>query len=69
MAELKIEDITISAEMDLTDGKEIYKETTNNYEELRNLPTLNGEVIIGDMQEKDPTVQAVSLEELAGLFN
>lgn len=69
MVELKIEDITISAEMDLTDGKEIYKETTNNYEELRNLPTLNGEVIIGDMQEKDPTVQAVSLEELAGLFN
>ena len=55
--------------MDLTDGKEIYKETTNKYEELRNLPTLNGEVIIGDMQEKDPTVQAVSLEELAGLFN
>lgn len=64
-----MEDITVNAEMDLTDGKEIYKETTNNYEELRNLPTLNGEVIIGDMQEKDPTVQAVSLEELAGLFN
>ena len=69
MVELKMEDITIKAEMDLTDGKEIYKEMTNNYEELINLPTLNGEVIIGDMKEKDPTVQAMSIEELAGLFN
>ena len=28
----------------------------NDYEKLRNLPTLNGETIIGDMVEIDPTV-------------
>ena len=29
---------------------------TTNYEKLRNLPTLDGETIIGNVREKDPTV-------------
>lgn len=29
---------------------------TNDYEKLKNLPTLNGSKIIGDMNEVDPTV-------------
>lgn len=45
--------------LDLSDCREIYKEQTGgtrNYEELENLPSLNGVKIIGNIRERDPTV-------------
>ena len=38
MVELKIQSLTVTEDMDLTDGKEIYYETTDDYEKLQNLP-------------------------------
>lgn len=35
----------------------------NDYEKLRNLPRLNGQVIIGNMKEIDPTVPAWAKEQ------
>ena len=37
---------------------------TTNYEKLKNLPTLNGKPIIGDMVEEDPTVSAIPTEDI-----
>lgn len=37
---------------------------TINYEKLKNLPTLNGKPIIGDMVEEDPTVSAIPAEDI-----
>lgn len=37
---------------------------TTNYEKLKNLPTLNGKPIIGDMVEEDPTVSAIPAEDI-----
>ena len=39
-----------------TEMKSIYKYTSDNYEKLKNLPSLDGRKIIGNMQEMDPTV-------------
>lgn len=36
---------------------------TNNYEKLRNLPTLNGKLILGDVVEEDPTVPQWAKQE------
>lgn len=41
--------------MELSSGITI---VSNDYEKLRNKPTLNGEEILGDMNESDPTVPA-----------
>lgn len=60
---MKIEEITVSADMDLTDGKEIYYETTDDYEKLQNLPELDGRTIIGNVNELDPTVPGWAKEE------
>ena len=46
---------TYDTEID-TEMKSIYKYTSDNYENLKNLPSLNGKKIIGNMQEIDPTV-------------
>lgn len=67
--ELNLEDITVSTDLKLSgetngeisvsDQKEIYREQvggTWDYEKLENLPKLDGEPIIGNVQEKDPTV-------------
>lgn len=37
---------------------------TTNYEKLKNLPTLNGKTIIGNMVEEDPTVRAIPTEDI-----
>lgn len=37
---------------------------TTNYEKLKNLPTLNGKTIIGNMVEEDPTVSAIPAEDI-----
>lgn len=36
--------------------KEVQQVVTNEYDKLLNLPTLNGVKIIGNIDEKDPTV-------------
>lgn len=69
MVELKIEDVTVSADMDLTDGKEIYYETTDDYEKLQNLPTLDERTIIGNINELDPTVPGWAKEANKPAYN
>lgn len=41
---------------------------TTNYEKLKNLPTLNGKPIIGDMVEEDPTVSAIPAEDIVRIL-
>ena len=54
---LDLGEIKITGDLDLSDGREIYKETgTKNYEDLENLPSLDGRTIIGNIRERDPTV-------------
>lgn len=47
-------------ELHISDGAEIYKEVerygTTSYEDLDDLPSLDGVTIIRDVHEKDPTV-------------
>ena len=69
MVELKIEEITVSADMDMTDGKEIYYETTDDYEKLQNLPELDGRTIIGNVNELDPTVPGWAKEANNPAYN
>lgn len=69
MVELKIEEITVSADMDMTDGKEIYYETTDDYEKLQNLPELDGRTIIGNVNELDPTVPGWAKEANKPAYN
>lgn len=66
---MKIEDVTVSADMDLTDGKEIYYETTDDYEKLQNLPTLDERTIIGNINELDPTVPGWAKEANKPAYN
>lgn len=70
MVELKLDQIEIRNSLPLenknqavnslsmTPDSELYIDNkgTDNYEELKNLPKLNGEVLIGDKNEIDPTV-------------
>lgn len=55
------EDIPI-IKMEISDDSNIELESdevnsgTDDYEKLKNLPRLNGEPIIGDVSERDPTV-------------
>lgn len=58
MVELKLDKIEIRNSLSMTPDSQLYieKQGTDNYEELKNLPTLNGEVFIGDKNEIDPTV-------------
>lgn len=48
----------ISEDVELKIKEEIYKVHEDDYEKLRNLPTLDGEKIVGNMKERDPTVPA-----------
>ena len=80
MVELKIQDLEITADLDISaevseelsvsGGKEVYKEYvgTQDYEKLENLPSLDGRTIIKNINEQDPTVQVITLKELADLF-
>ena len=67
--ELKLENAAVTAGMKLSEktaaeisisaGKEIYREQVGgvrDYEKLDNLPKLNGDTIIGNVVERDPTV-------------
>lgn len=70
MVELKLNNIEIKNSLSLennnqnvnslsmTPNSELYvdKKGTDNYEKLKNLPKLNGEVFIGEKNEIDPTV-------------
>lgn len=42
--------------------------STNDYNKLENIPTLNGKPLKGDIWEEDPTIKAISLEELAEMW-
>lgn len=44
------------------DFKEQYVAGTSDYNKLKNKPTLNGNVIIGAMEEEDPTVSGWAKE-------
>lgn len=76
---LKIEDVTISeslnisteieGSLNMTDGKEIYYETTDDYEQLRNLPQLDGRTIKGNVNELDPTVPSWAKSENKPAYN
>jgi len=78
--DLKIENVNITTDLDISaevseelsasGGKEIYKEYvgTQDYEKLENLPSLDGRTIIKNINEQDPTVQVITLKELADLF-
>ncbi len=49
--------VGVQEELSISDGKEIFKENgVTSYEMLDDLPRLNGQTIIGDVTEKDPTV-------------
>lgn len=52
--ELDEEDETVEAEFEELFEKEV--NGTTDYEKLKNLPSLDGETIKGNIQEKDPTV-------------
>lgn len=58
MVELKLDKIEIRNSLSMTPDSQLYieKQGTDNYEELKNLPKLNGEVLIGNKNEIDPTV-------------
>lgn len=58
MVELKLNNIEIRNSLSMTPDSELYVDNkgTDNYEELKNLPKLNGEVFIGEKNEIDPTV-------------
>lgn len=58
MVELNLNNIEIRNSLSMTPDSELYVDNkgTNNYEELKNLPKLNGEVFIGEKNEIDPTV-------------
>lgn len=58
MVELNLNNIEIRNSLSMTPDSELYVDNkgTDNYEELKNLPKLNGEVFIGEKNEIDPTV-------------
>ena len=39
----------------------------NDYKQLKNLPTLNGELFVGAMAESDPTVQKLSAMDIIAI--
>ena len=42
---------------------------TLNYEELYNLPKINGKTLIGNFNEQDPTVKTITKTEIDDLWN
>ena len=54
--EQKAEELQIETE-------NVVEVATDDYEKLKNKPTLNGETLIGDMRECDPTVPTWAKEE------
>ena len=69
--ELKLEPVEVSGTLSVSDGKEIYQEGggVTDYEKLDNLPTLDGEIIIGAMTEKAPTVPAWAKTEAKPVYD
>jgi len=56
---------TLASTVDVAGGKAVLGGTgTKDYTKLENLPTLNGDTIIGDMDEVDPTVGIISSERI-----
>lgn len=43
--------------------------TTLDYEKLKNLPSINGETLIGNYNEKDPTVKTMDADDIDDIWN
>lgn len=63
---LKVSDVEMVNAVLKTDA--IQSGVERDYNKLINLPTLNGVTIKGDMYEVDPNVEAISLADLANMF-
>ena len=76
--EIQLEDASVSGNLQLNSpvirGTGILAEEgavggTTDYTKLRNLPTLDGRTIIGDVSEQDPTVQSIPVEDVIRILN
>ena len=76
--EIQLEDATVSGNLQLNSpiirGTGILAEEgtaggTTDYTQLRNLPTLDGRTIIGDVTEQDPTVKAIPVEDIIRILS
>ena len=76
--EIQLEDAAVSGNLQLNSptirGTGILAEEgttggTTDYTKLRNLPTLDGRTIIGDVSEQDPTVQSIPVEDVIRILN
>ena len=47
----------------------IYSGDVDYVNNVVNKPTLNGKTIVGNMEEEDPTIQPITLEEINNLFD
>lgn len=66
LVELQIED---GDNIPLEASEVILTPAANDYKELKNKPTLDGEEIIGNIHEKDPTVPAWAKEVARPTYN
>jgi hypothetical protein len=76
--EIRLEDASVSGNLQLNSttirGTGILAEEgtvggTTDYTQLRNLPTLDGRTIIGDVEEQDPTVQSIPVEDVIRILS
>lgn len=76
--EIQLEDASVSGNLQLNSpqirGTGILAEEgtvggTTDYTQLRNLPTLDGRTIIGDVSEQDPTVQSIPVEDVIRILS
>lgn len=67
------DEIALSAEetnetFEIAADSETQVTMSNDYNDLKNKPTLNGETIIGDVEEKDPTVSSWAKTETRPVY-
>ena len=76
--EIQLEDAAVSGNLQLNSptitGTSVLAEEatvgfTTDYTKLRNLPTLDGRTIIGDVSEQDPTVQSIPVEDVIRILS
>ena len=49
--------------------QEFEEGTKFDYNDLENLPSINGQTLVGNYDEKDPTVKTISKQDLVDLWN
>ena len=76
--EIQLEDTTVSGNLQMNSpeirgtgflAEEGQGGGTTDYTQLRNLPTLDGRTIIGDVEEQDPTVQSIPVEDVIRILS